>query len=66
VARHVGDIEVERWDRPLVRLPDTAAVRDYLIGKGVEPRTADAGARTVRTPLTVTKRGALVVGHVPT
>jgi hypothetical protein len=31
-------------------------VRDYLIGKGVEPERASAG----RPPLDVTKRGAVV------
>jgi SAM-dependent methyltransferase len=60
-----AEIEVERWDAPLVELPTTAAVRDYLIGKGVERGRAAADATTVQVPLRVTKRGALVFGVRP-
>jgi hypothetical protein len=60
-----AQVEVERWDAPLVELPTTAAVRDYLIGKGVERGRAAACARTVQVPLQVTKRGALVFGVKP-
>jgi hypothetical protein len=35
-------------------------VRDYLVGKGVEPGRAEAAAAQVEVPLEVTKRGALV------
>lgn len=31
VASVSGQVQVERWDAPLVRLPDRNAVRDYLI-----------------------------------
>jgi hypothetical protein len=31
VASVFGQVQVERWDAPLVRLPDRDAVRDYLI-----------------------------------
>jgi hypothetical protein len=34
-------------------------VRDYLIGKGAEPRAAASTAKTAAVPLSVTKRGAL-------
>jgi hypothetical protein len=51
---------VERWDAPLVRLPDREAVRDYLVGKGVEPGRAEAAAADADAPLDVTKRGSLV------
>jgi SAM-dependent methyltransferase len=54
------DLEVERWDAPLLRLPSRDAVRDYLIGKGSEPDRAAAAAATAELPLEVTKRGALV------
>lgn len=54
------DLEVERWDAPLLRLPDREAVRDYLLGKGVDPGRAAAAAEAVDVPLDVTKRGALV------
>jgi SAM-dependent methyltransferase len=59
LAELFADVEVERWDAPLIRLPTRAAVRDYLIGKGVEPVSATEAAETLETPLTVTKRGAL-------
>ncbi len=65
VARYFHAVEVERWDLPLVELPDRAAVADYLVGKSVERSAAEAGAGTVSTPLTVTKRGALVFGRRP-
>jgi len=54
------NVEVERWDAPLLRLPDRRAVRDYLIGKRVTPARAAAVADATDVPLTVTKRGALV------
>ena len=59
VAEHFRDVEVERWDAPLVRLPTRAAVRDYLIGKGTEIERARAAAEIADVPLSVTKRGAL-------
>jgi SAM-dependent methyltransferase len=52
-------IEIERWDAPLVELPDRAAVRDYLVGKGVERGAAERAAARRAVPLRVTKRGAL-------
>lgn len=54
-----ADVEVERWDAALLDLPTTEAVRDYLIGKGVEPARAEAAAAAATVPLSVTKRGAL-------
>jgi len=53
------DIEVERWDAPLLELPTRAAVRDFLIGKGVEQAVAESRAGRVEVPFRVTKRGAL-------
>jgi SAM-dependent methyltransferase len=54
-----ADVEVERWDAPLLELPQRSAVRDYLIGKGTNPERARAAAEVADVPLTVTKRGAL-------
>jgi hypothetical protein len=45
--------------------PTEAAVRDYLIGKGVEQRVAGSAAETVAIPLSVTKRGALAFARKP-
>jgi SAM-dependent methyltransferase len=53
------DVEVERWDAPLVELPTRSAVRDYLIGKGTDRDAACAAAAAADVPLAVTKRGAL-------
>jgi SAM-dependent methyltransferase len=62
VASVFGDVHVERWDAPLLTLPDTAAITDYLIARFVPAHQAAAGARTLPAPLVVTKRGALVIG----
>jgi SAM-dependent methyltransferase len=55
-----ADVEVDRWDAPLLELPSRSAVRDYLIGKGTDPERAQAAAEVTDVPLSVTKRGALV------
>jgi SAM-dependent methyltransferase len=55
-----GQVEVRRWDAPLVRLPDRDAVRDYLVARFVPPEAAVAAAAQVVTPATITKRGALI------
>jgi SAM-dependent methyltransferase len=60
IGERFRDVEVERWDAPLLRLPSRADVRDYLIGRGVEPERASAAAAATEVPLEVTKRGALV------
>jgi SAM-dependent methyltransferase len=60
IGERFGALEVERWDAPLLRLPTAEDVRDYLIGKGVEPARARAAAGATEVPLDVTKRGALV------
>jgi SAM-dependent methyltransferase len=54
VASVFGQVQVQRWDAPLVRLPDHPAVREYLIARFVAP------AHKVATPVTVTKRGAMI------
>jgi hypothetical protein len=54
-----AEIEVERWDAPLLELPGREAVRDYLIGKGAERASAEGAAAAAAVPLSVTKRGAL-------
>jgi len=55
-----GEVQVARWDAPLLRLPDEDAVRDYLIARFVGPDDAAARAAQVRTPITLTKRGAVL------
>jgi SAM-dependent methyltransferase len=65
IGRRFREVEVESWDAPLLRLPTREALRDYLVGKGVEPDRAQAAAGSVEVPLRVTKRGALVYARRP-
>jgi hypothetical protein len=65
LAEQFTDVEVERWDAPLLELPTRDAVRDYLIGKGVNARRAQAAAASTEVPLSVTKRGALAFARKP-
>jgi SAM-dependent methyltransferase len=60
IGERFYDLEVERWDAPLVRLPDRDAVRDYLMARFVLPEDAAAAAERVATPVAITKRGALI------
>jgi SAM-dependent methyltransferase len=66
LAERFDSVEVERWDAPLLELPTRAAVCEYLIGKGCDPGVARAAADVADTPLSVTKRGALVFARKPT
>jgi SAM-dependent methyltransferase len=59
LAEQFADVEVERWDAPLLELPTSDAVRDYLVGKGADPARAVDAAADIELPLSVTKRGAL-------
>ncbi|GAA2652936.1 class I SAM-dependent methyltransferase [Nonomuraea recticatena] len=62
VAAVFERVEVERWDAPLITLPDAAAVRDYLVTRFVPRERAESASRQVSTPITLTKRGAMVWG----
>ena len=48
------------WDAPLIELPTTEAVRDYLVGKQVASDRAQAVASATKVQFSVTKRGALL------
>jgi SAM-dependent methyltransferase len=71
VAEHAGPmlaelfsrVEVIPWDGPYLRLPDRGALRDYLVGRGVDERQAESEAARAVVPMTVTKRGALAFGR---
>ncbi|GAA2413866.1 hypothetical protein GCM10010191_24620 [Actinomadura vinacea] len=56
-----GRVEVERWDAPLITLPDQEAVRDFLTARQVAEASVLAGR--VHAPVAVTKRGALVLAR---
>jgi SAM-dependent methyltransferase len=58
-----GTVEAQRWDAPLITLPDHEAVRDYLIARNALPAQIAAAAKQVSPPLTLTKRGTFVYGR---
>jgi SAM-dependent methyltransferase len=55
-----GEVEVDAWDAPLVRLPDRDAVRAYLVARLVPRAEAGERAAAVGVPVDVTKRGCVV------
>jgi len=63
VREFFQNIEVESWDAPLIHLPHVTAVVTYLIGRGLKATEAEAAARRVGAPLTLTKRGSLIYGY---
>jgi len=60
VAELFGEVEVDAWDAPLVRLPDRATVADYLVARYFRREEAEAAAERVEVPIEITKRGAVV------
>jgi hypothetical protein len=60
-----GNVEVEPWDGPYTRLPDRDAVELYLYGHGLPRVQVSAAASRVPTPLTITKRGAVIYAYKP-
>jgi SAM-dependent methyltransferase len=63
LARVFDSVTGFAWDAPLMTLPDAAAIRHYLIGRQVRTEIATAAADELPTPLSVTKRGALIVAY---
>ena len=60
VAEVFEVMDVQYWDAPLIRLPDVAAIAQFLRGRGLYPEQAQKWAQRLETPLQVTKRGALI------
>ncbi len=60
VAEQFSITEVLRWDTAVVRLPDVAAVRLFLRGRGLSDVAAAEEAARRHCPLSVTKRGCLI------
>jgi SAM-dependent methyltransferase len=54
-----SDVHIERWDEPMVSLPDRPAVEIFLRGRGLNLDAARAAASRIAAPLTITKRGML-------
>ncbi len=63
IGKYFTHVEIETWEGPFVRLPDHDAVILYLKGRGLEEEDAIEAADTLETPLTLTKRGALIYGY---
>jgi hypothetical protein len=53
-------VDIQRWDRPMITLPDTPAVELFLRGRGLSRERAHRLAEGFLPPLHVTKRGVLV------
>ena len=60
-----GEVEIDAWDGPYVHLPDCEALALYFRGRRFSPAAADRASRAVDTPLTLTKRGAIIFARKP-
>jgi SAM-dependent methyltransferase len=56
-----GSVVVRSWDAPLLSLPSRGAIREYLLGRQVPAAIAQRAADELPVPLSVTKRGALIL-----
>jgi SAM-dependent methyltransferase len=60
-----AQIDLTRWDAPLLRVPDRAALTTYLRGRGLSESVASAASGSFVTPIIVTKRGVLAWARKP-
>jgi SAM-dependent methyltransferase len=60
-SRVFGHVRAEWWDAPLVTLADQLAIRDYLVARWVPEEQAAAAAAGFAAPLSITKRGVLLI-----
>ena len=60
VASVFPEIEIDLWDGPYVRLPDREALALYLQGRRLSPTAANRASKAINTPLTLTKKGAII------
>lgn len=56
-------MQVERWDAPLVHLPDKEALARYLRGRSLSQEDIQKATERIPVPLSLTKRGALIFGR---
>ena len=59
------EIEVEAWDGPYVHLPDREALALYLRGRRLSSSEVERASSAIDTPLTLTKRGAIIYARKP-
>ena len=60
-----GEIEIDAWDGPYVHLLDRDALALYLRGRRLSPAAAEYASQAIDTPLTLTKRGAIIYARKP-
>ncbi len=63
VADVFGEVEVDQWDAPLMRLPDRVSVEKYLRTRGLAEAEAREASERFELPLTLTKRGVLILAY---
>jgi SAM-dependent methyltransferase len=63
VARSFKIVQVDRWDTPCLHLPDHEALHLYLRSRHLCPADMERALNQVTTPITLTKRGALIYGR---
>ncbi len=63
VEEFFTDVQVERWDAPLIYLPDHKALAQYLRGRQLAQSVIDTAVQQISVPLHLTKRGALIYGR---
>jgi SAM-dependent methyltransferase len=54
-----GAVAIQRWDDPMVHIPDRDALTLYLRGRGLPAQHARAAVQQLDTPMTITKRGMI-------
>lgn len=60
-----GEMEIDAWDGPYVHLPDREALALYLRGRCLSLSDAEHASNAINTPLTLTKRGAIIFARKP-
>ena len=65
VGSAFAKIEIDAWDGPYVHLPDREALALYLRGHRLSPSNAERASSAIDTPLTLTKRGAIIYARKP-
>ena len=63
VGEFFQEVEIQRWDAPLIHLPHEQALLLWLRGWGLSDKEAQRVAGQVSLPLTLTKRGALIFAY---
>ena len=65
VSSVFGEIEIDAWDGPYVHLPDREALALYLRGRRLSSSEVERASNAIDTPLTLTKRGAIIFARKP-